>query len=121
MKNLFLVLVISIAAGLAACSPKEKSPEEKLQGKWEITAAEGYMADLNKGTIYELGDQTATISKGILKSEATWKLKGDTLELTYKNMPSPFNFIYAFEGEKLVLRMNNANEKYSQKFTLEKK
>lgn len=114
---LLLLLVLTVAA----CGKKgDESPEGKFKGKWEITTAEGYMADLNRGTTYEFADKTVSISKG-LTTEATWSLKGDTLQLVYKSMDTPFNFNYAFEGEKLVLKMNNADAKYSQKFTLEKK
>jgi hypothetical protein len=120
MKKLpYLLLLLMLT--VAACGKKaDESPEAKFKGKWEITTAEGYMADLNKGTTYEFADKNVTITKGI-STEATWTLKGDTLQLVYQNMDTPFNFNYAFEGEKLVLKMNNADAKYSQKFTLEKK
>lgn len=88
-----------------------------IVGKWEIVKAEGDMADLNKGQIYEFSDDgTANIS-GITNYD--YKIIGDTLIMDYEGQGEiVLKWIIELNGDNMTL--DNASDAH-QTFWFERK
>lgn len=84
-------------------------------GKWEITEATGEYADMNIGTIYDFKDTTMTMTKGLMTSEATYKISGDTIIQTIGSIS--VKFLYKIEGDKMTYQTVGTD----QVFTMKKK
>lgn len=118
MKNTFkiLFLLFGIIAIMSSCGGGSKSGGG-IVGKWEITEAQGSMADMNKGTIYEFTDETnMTLSKGGIVTNATYKLKGDSLQYSFGGGMN-MNALVKISGDKMNFEIVGSD----QKFVLTKK
>lgn len=92
----------------------ESKSANKFIGKWEIIQAEGDLAEMNKGVIYEFtaDEMSTSMAKGKYTTD------GDTLIVNFEGLQVPFKYIYKWEGEKLKLDVLSSG---GQKFVLEKK
>jgi hypothetical protein len=87
-----------------------------IQGKWEITEAEGALADLNKGTVYYfVDDKKLVMSKSGVDNKTKYTINADTL--TYFIGYSAYKTNYKIEGNKMYIQIINSD----QKFVLTKK
>ncbi|MBN2668001.1 MAG: hypothetical protein JXR60_02130 [Bacteroidales bacterium] len=89
------------------------SPNERIQGSWEVIGATGAMSDLNKGTRYIFQGQDLTTSNGI-EIKGQFKVNDSTIIWVLPNME--MNYTYRFEGEQLIIEPLNSG----QILTLEK-
>lgn len=127
-KSMIYLLSLAFIFALSSCGgesseesekEKEKSPQERLDGTWEIIEAEGQMAEMNKGTQYIFdGTSRFTTKKGIIEN------KGDITDISdshykviFDNMETEYTFKYKFEGDKLIIEAGTEG----QVFTLERK
>lgn len=82
-KHVFLVvLYIFLVISFIGCGGGKK--QDTVLGKWEITKAEGTLADMNVGAVYEFLDETnMTIDLSGFKNKATYKLEENTLTAAF--------------------------------------
>ncbi|MDW8296101.1 MAG: hypothetical protein RMJ97_04375 [Raineya sp.] len=92
----------------------DSKPANKFVGKWEIVQAEGDLAEMNKGTIYNFTEDEMSTSM----ARGKYTISGDTLIVNFEGLQVPFKYIYKWEGEKLKLDVLNSG---GQKFVLEKR
>ncbi len=93
---------------------KDAQSGNKFVGKWEIVQAEGDMAELNKGTVYNFTETEMSTSM----AKGKYSISGDTLIVNFEGMQAPFKYLFKWEGEKLKLDVLNSG---GQKFLLEKR
>ncbi len=124
MKNLKIVAMVILTGVFMSCgsgsskSESEQTPAEKLNGKWKIVNATGDWADLNIGTVYSFGEESAFSTKaGIIESKGKiTKMDEKSFSVKFDELQNEFNYKYSFEGEKLIIEVTGSN----QVFTLEK-
>lgn len=117
-KLIFTALIIAFASFFTSCGGSS-SKDNPIIGSWTITKAEGAAAASNQGVNYIFNDDgKATVGSGIMKSEYTYTITGDTLKMDYQGQGSiVLTWIYKIEGNKMTL--DNASDA-EQKFWLEK-
>ncbi|MCS6795340.1 MAG: hypothetical protein NZ516_05220 [Raineya sp.] len=98
----------------AKTEKSDSKPANKFVGKWEIVQAEGDLAEMNKGTIYNFTEDEMSTSM----ARGKYTISGDTLIVNFEGLQVPFKYIYKWEGEKLKLDVLNSG---GQKFVLEKR
>ena len=116
MKLYALILSVVFGAIILTSCGGSKNSDNPFIGKWEITEAEGTMAEMNKGTVYEfIDDSNVEFSLGGIKTKATYKKSGDTLSYSFGTIN--MSAIVKIEGNK----MNFESLTSDQKFVLTKK
>lgn len=118
------MLVLVTASLLTACGGKDKkegeqkeagsatekvsSPESsKLDGAWEIKRAEGDMAEMNVGTVYEFKGTKLTFGKGSFQNPGTTVVTDSTFSFQAEGNELKFMYNYHFNGDTLVVSMVN--------------
>ena len=114
MKN-YLISITIIAMGLFYFTACGSGGSDKSLGKWEIVEATGPYADMNIGTVYDFKDTTLTMSKGLVVTEANYKISGDTIIQTIGNIS--MKFLYKIDGDKMTYQTLGTD----QIFTMKKK
>jgi uncharacterized protein (TIGR03067 family) len=122
MRAAHAVLVISVAALIAADTPKsERTDQQKLQGLWNLVKVEAGGKVLGKDKIKEIGnfgiDGDKLFSPDRKPSESIWH--GDTFSLDTSKKPNwitihsegpdgalNFNGIYFLDEERLIICLN---------------
>ncbi len=128
MKLLKILMTILLAASLlTACGGKdkkdgdEKDPEAKtetvtadngptgiLDGAWEIKRAEGGMADMNVGTVYEFNGNKLSFGKGSFKNPGKTEITDSTFSFQADGNEYIFMYNYKFNGDTLVVEMQKS-------------
>lgn len=125
MKNSIKIIIAAVLlTGLfVACSGKktenkEQTPQEKLSGQWEIVSAKGELSEMNIGTVYTFGENSAFSTKlGIIESKGKIsKIDDKSFSVKFDEYQNEFNYKYSFDADKLIIEIANSN----QVFTLEK-
>ncbi len=106
----------------AAGTETEKKDEPagaatKLEGSWEIKRAEGMMAEENVGTVYTFSGNKLSFGKGGYTNPGKTEVTDSTFSFQADGNELKFNYIYKFNGDTLVVKM----EKGSQVFHMVKK
>ena len=115
MNILKIGLSLMIAMIFTACV-KDEIVEDSFYGKWEITDATGFLAELNLGTIYEFRENGTVTLDGLgLSSSGTFVKTVDELVITISGID--LVYLYTISGKIMV--MDNLTT--DQIFTLEKK
>ena len=111
MKKSFIsVMILAIVAlTFTACG----GGSDQGLGKWEIVEATGPYADMNVGTIYDFKDTTLTMTKGIVVSEANYKVNGDTIIQTIGSIS--MNFLFKIEGDKMTYQTIGTDQIFKMK------
>lgn len=111
MKKQILIplVVLALLMGSFACNKGAKSP---IVGKWKIVEATGTMAQINIGTMYIFrSNGKMRISKGILKTNATYTLQGNDLTIAYTNNMK-MQAKVTIEGDKMTYELAGGNQKF---------
>ncbi len=79
----------------------------RLDGAWEIKRAEGDMAELNVGTVYEFkGNRLSFGKEGFLNPGST-EITDNTFSFQADGNELKFMYDYHFNGDTLVVTMQN--------------
>jgi len=103
--NLLKPLLLSLCTIvlLAACGGNDqKSSAGKLQGTWEIKRAEGIMAAMNVGTIYEFSGNKLTLRVGDIITPGTTGITDSTFSFQPDGHDRKYMYHYRFNGDTLV-------------------
>lgn len=119
--------ILCIAILLTACGGKDKkgegkenegpknvsvgptnSPGGKLDGAWEIKRAEGDMADLNVGTVYEFNGTKLSFGKGGFNNPGSTVITDSTFSFQADGNELKFMYHYHFNGDTLVVTMDGS-------------
>jgi hypothetical protein len=122
MKKVTLFLIAGILFSLLSISCGGKKEEnggkkeviaekkEGIAGKWEIKKAEGTMAEMNVGTIYEFDGTNLLISKNGLTNKATFTLTGE--DLTYSIGSIKMKAKVKIDGDNMIFKIDNSDQKF---------
>ena len=109
MKNLLkLSILVFFITAMFSCGSSVNNnlpPQERLQGEWEITEAEGPSSDLNIGTIYTFKDNVMTTG-GAASGRFTIS---DSL-IVWDLGSMQMNYVFHFEENTLVLELNSGQK-----------
>jgi uncharacterized lipoprotein YehR (DUF1307 family) len=126
MKLLNTTMAILFAASLlTACGGKDKKegdkkdpetktetadngPATKLEGAWEIKRAEGELASMNEGTVYEFKGKKLSFGKGSFKNPGSTVVTDSTFSFQADGNELKFMYNYKFDGDTLVVEMQNS-------------
>ena len=114
--------IIFAALFITACGGKDKKAGDKpreqknethgsgtrLDGAWEIKRAEGGMADMNIGTIYEFKGNKLYFAKGSFTNPGTTDITDSTFSFQADGNEQKFMYNYRFNGDTLVVEMQNS-------------
>ncbi|HBS86518.1 MAG: hypothetical protein A2W91_20075 [Bacteroidetes bacterium GWF2_38_335] len=123
MKQFRFIVPLAILAVvfLVSCGGKGEKEEDEnpLNGNWKVVKAEGNMADMSVGVeyIFEDGKKMTMKGMGIETKGTITKSDDKTFTVTFEGVQQPFVYNYKFEGEQLVIELQNSG---GQKFFLEK-
>jgi len=129
------LLLSAVAVGLLTAADKPESDAvkkemDKLQGYWEVTAAEGagLDADAKQLKLVFTGDKLAFSKGNKAVHEATYKVdpsqKPRTIDITHVTGPQQgktFRGIYELEGDQLKICWSGDGEKRSTEFAVKPK
>lgn len=116
--------IFCIAILISACGGKDKKSESgpknesisatnpsagKLDGSWEIMRAEGQMADLNVGTVYEFKGDKLSFGKGGFKNPGSTVITDSTFSFQADGNELKFMYNYHFNGDTLVVEVQGSN------------
>lgn len=87
---------------------KDKGVPTKLNGAWEIKRAEGSMAETNVGTVYEFDGNELSFGKDGYKNPGSTVVTDSTFSFQAKGNELVFNYNYKFNGDTLVVEMQNS-------------
>jgi hypothetical protein len=114
MKNLKLS-IIAMALLLMSCGNKNEangaqtnSGDNTLSGSWEVTKAEGMMAESNIGTKYIFDTASLTFSKDGFDNKANSAQTDSTF--TWDNGNMTMEYSYTFEGNNLVVKPKGGDQ-----------
>ncbi|NOT50784.1 MAG: hypothetical protein HOP10_05865 [Chitinophagaceae bacterium] len=79
-----------------------------LEGAWEIKRAEGEMADLNAGTVYEFKGSKLSFGKGGFTNPGSTVVTDSTFSFQADGNELKFMYDYRFNGDTLVVEMQNS-------------
>jgi hypothetical protein len=79
-----------------------------LEGAWEIKRAEGEMADMNVGTIYEFKGSKLSFGKGSFTNPGSTVVTDSTFSFQADGNELKFMYNYRFNGDTLVVEMQNS-------------
>lgn len=115
---LLTLLAFTLALFFTSCGGSS-SKDNPIVGTWTITKAEGMAAASNQGVKYVFKDDgKATVGSGMMQSEYTYTISGDTLKMDFQGAGNiVLTWIYKIDGNKMTL--DNASDA-DQKFWLEK-
>jgi hypothetical protein len=118
--------ILFVASLLTACEGKDKKesdsketetktkaatadsgPATKLEGAWEIKRAEGDMASMNEGTVYEFKGNKLSFGKGSFKNPGSTVVTDSTFSFQADGNELKFEYNYKFNGDTLVVTMVN--------------
>ena len=103
---LFTVLLISTFV-LLNCGKNANS----IIGKWEITKAEGTMAETNVGTVYEFTDEkNFAVTKDGFRNPGTYTHEGDNFNLTIGSIT--ITAIIKIDGDKMRFEIKGSDQKF---------
>ncbi len=110
---------------LAACGGKDKKTDDKkepgktetdggqagkLDGAWEIKRAEGDIASMNEGTVYEFNGDNLTFSKEGFKNPGKTEITDNTFSFQAEGNEYKFMYEYHFNGDTLVVKMQGGSD-----------
>lgn len=104
-----LALIFTIGFLFMACGGGNKGGGG-IEGKWEITEAQGMLADMNKGTVYNFDGKNVSISKGGIETKGTYQLAGDTLKYDFGTMQ--MKALVKINGDKLNFEIIGSDQKF---------
>lgn len=81
----------------------------KLEGAWEIKRAEGDMASMNVGTVYEFNGDKLTFSKEGFKNPGKTEITDNTFSFQADGNEYKFMYEYHFNGDTLVVKMQGGS------------
>ena len=110
---------------LTACGGKDKKTDDKkepgkveadsgpasqLDGAWEIKRAEGDMASMNVGTVYEFNGDKLIFSKDGFKNPGKTEVTDNTFSFQADGNEYKFMYEYHFNGDTLVVKMQGGSD-----------
>ncbi len=120
--------ILFIALAISACGGKDKKAESgdaankngsvsatnsgatKLEGAWEVKREEGYIADMNVGTVYEFkGNKLTIISQDGVTNPGTTIVTHSTFSFQADGSVSGFIHKYHFNGDTLVVEIQHSD------------
>ena len=125
MKLLNTSMAVLITASMfAACGGNDKKEEDKkdpetkmestnngpagkLEGAWEIKRAEGDMAEMNMGTVYEFKGSKLSFGKGEYKNPGSTEVTDSTFSFQAEGNELKFMYNYKMNGDTMVVTMVN--------------
>ncbi|HEY1038805.1 MAG TPA: lipocalin family protein [Bacteroidia bacterium] len=116
MKNIRLVLAsLALAITVISCGGKKDGDSasgggNSLEGTWEVSKAEGMMADMNKGTKYIFEGNKITLSAGIIKTPGTFRTSGDSLIVKFDGGTIEQVYTYSFANDQLVTKVAGTDQ-----------
>jgi hypothetical protein len=93
--------------GTEEVKPTENGTATKLEGAWEIKRADGSMAEMNVGTVYEFKGNKLSFGKDGYKNPGKTEVTDSTFTFQADGNEFKFDYIYQFNGDTLVVRMKN--------------
>jgi hypothetical protein len=96
----------------------DNNTANKLDGAWEIKRAEGDMAKMNEGTVYEFKGNKLTFGKDGFNNPGTTEVTDSTFSFQAHENGYKFMYNYHFSGDTMVVTMQNGT---GQVFYLVKK
>jgi hypothetical protein len=93
--------------GTEEVKPADNGAATKLEGAWEIKRAEGEMAKMNMGTVYEFKGSKLSFGKDGYKNPGKTEVTDSTFTFQADGNELKFDYIYKFNGDTLVVRMKN--------------
>ena len=116
--------ILFAASLITACGGKDKKDEDKkgsevnpeatatdnstatkLEGAWEIKRAEGDMASMNEGTVYEFKGSKLSFGKGGFLNPGKTEVTDSTFSFQADGNELKFMYNYHFNGDTLVVSM----------------
>lgn len=86
----------------------DDGPATKLDGAWEIKRAEGNMAEMNVGTVYEFNGSKLAFGKGDFKNPGSTIVTDTTFSFQATGNEYVFMYNYKFNGDTLVVEMQKS-------------
>ncbi len=87
----------------------DNGPASKLEGAWEIKRAEGSMESANLGTVYEFKGNKLSFGKGGFTNPGNTEVTDSTFSFQAEGNDYKFMYNYHFNGDTLVVEMQNSN------------
>lgn len=84
-------------------------PATKLEGAWEIKRAEGDMAELNLGTVYDFKGNKLSFGKDGYTNPGTTEVTDSTFSFQADGNELKFMYNYHFNGDTLVVTMQKGS------------
>lgn len=84
----------------------------KLDGAWEIKRAEGSMADMNIGTVYEFRGNKLSFGQGSFTNPGSTEITDTTFSFQAEGNEYKFMYDYHFNGDTLVVKMQKSDQTF---------
>ena len=94
--------------GTEEAKPSDNGSATKLEGAWEIKRADGSMAEMNVGTVYEFKGSTLTFGKEGFKNPGSTIITDSTFSFQANGNEYKFMYNYKFNGDTLVVEMQKS-------------
>jgi len=89
---------------------EEAGPAARLEGSWVIKRAEGNMASMNEGTVYEFRGDKLILGKDGFNNPGTTEITDKTFSFQAEGNSYKFIYDYHFNGDTLVTSMQNSKQ-----------
>ncbi len=117
--RLALKIISVVLSGLMACTSgagdkrqAEDGEKKPLEGAWEIKRAEGSMAGMNVGTVYEFIGNKLNLLQGTFVNPGVTEITETTFSFQAEGNEYKFVYDYTLQGDTLVAHMQGSNQTF---------
>ncbi|MGB5026939.1 MAG: hypothetical protein WBO38_00445 [Chitinophagaceae bacterium] len=90
----------------------DAGPANRLEGSWVIKRAEGNMASMNEGTVYEFKGDKLSLGKDGFNNPGSTEITDKTFSFQAEGNSYKFMYDYHFNGDTLVTSMQNSKQTF---------